>query len=207
MHELELDLSQLSVKNEDLSLRVLEELGIDLAEAYENFQQEDVDWEEVRQEISELRGKIERLGNVNIDAIHEQEELEQRYEFLTDQAEDLNKSKSQLEQLINRINKPQFIDPRSVLEVVMDLRRQGIRAFPQVHPTSFWGGYMGNFNKELEVKIDGQEILPLSGIANVRTVYCNEGLGYAIYDSDEHGFHNPKGLMAEGEVDILGVGD
>jgi len=105
MHQVQLELSQLAVKKEDLAQRVAEELQIDLAEAYEDFEQENVDWDVVRQEIAELRGKIERLGNVNVDAIKEQEALEQRYEFLARQTEDLNKSKAQLEQLISRINK------------------------------------------------------------------------------------------------------
>ena len=105
MHEVQLELSQLEVRNEDLTQRIDEELGIDLVEAYENFEQEDVDWDKVREEIAELRGKIERLGNVNVDAIKEQEELGQRYEFLATQVEDLNKSKAQLEQLISRINR------------------------------------------------------------------------------------------------------
>ena len=105
MHAVELELSQLSVKDEDLRLRVQEELQIDLVEAYEIFEQEDVDWQQVREEIAELRGKIERLGNVNVDAIDQQEELEQRYEFLATQVEDLDKSKTQLEQLIGKINK------------------------------------------------------------------------------------------------------
>jgi len=105
MHQVQLELSQLAVKKEDLAQRVAEELQIDLAEAYEDFEQENVDWDVVRQEIAELRGKIERLGNVNVDAIKEQEALEQRYDFLARQTEDLNKSKAQLEQLISRINK------------------------------------------------------------------------------------------------------
>ena len=105
IHQVQLDLSQLTVKDEDLTQRVAEELQIDLANAYEDFEHAHVDWDQVQQEITELRGKIERLGNVNVDAIHEQEELQQRYEFLAGQAEDLNKSKAQLEQLINRINR------------------------------------------------------------------------------------------------------
>ncbi|MBW8017537.1 MAG: chromosome segregation protein SMC [Planctomycetes bacterium] len=105
MHSVELDLSQLTVKNEDLTQRVSEELGLDLAEAYQNFEELQVDWNEVRDEIKDLRGKISRLGNVNVDAIEELQELEDRYEFLSEQVEDLNESKLQLEQLINKINK------------------------------------------------------------------------------------------------------
>jgi chromosome segregation protein len=105
MHQLELELSQLQVKEEDLTLRVREELQIELSEAYRNFQQDEIDWEQVREEIADLRGKIERLGNVNVDAIDQQTDLEERFEFLSAQVEDLNQSKTQLEQLIARINK------------------------------------------------------------------------------------------------------
>jgi chromosome segregation protein len=105
VHEVQLELSQLAVKDEDLTQRVLDELQIDLAQAYENFNQENVDWQKVQDEITELKAKIERLGNVNVDAIQQQDELEQRYDFLASQVEDLNKSKAQLEQLISKINK------------------------------------------------------------------------------------------------------
>jgi chromosome segregation protein len=103
--ELKIELSQLEVKNEDLVARVQEELEIDLVKAYEDYKDEEVDWEKVREEIVELRSKIERLGNVNVDAIAEQESLEQRHEFLTGQVEDLNSSRRQLQQLISRLNK------------------------------------------------------------------------------------------------------
>jgi chromosome segregation protein len=103
--QLRIELGQGQVKVADLIERVEEELQIDLAEAYENYSDEDVDWQQVRDEMKELRSKIDRLGNVNLDAIDEQENLEERNQFLTDQLSDLNKSKAQLQQLINRLNK------------------------------------------------------------------------------------------------------
>jgi len=105
INELKIELSQLEVKQQDLIERVQEQLQIDLAEAYENYSQEDVDWDKVKEEIAELRGKIERLGNVNIDAIDEQETLEKRHDFLSEQVHDLNSSRGQLQQLISRLNK------------------------------------------------------------------------------------------------------
>jgi len=105
INELKIELSQLEVKQQDLVERVQEQLQIDLAEAYENYSHEEVDWDKVREEIAELRGKIERLGNVNIDAIDEQETLEKRHNFLSSQVQDLNSSRGQLQQLINRLNK------------------------------------------------------------------------------------------------------
>ncbi|MDD5135521.1 MAG: hypothetical protein PHP01_08945, partial [Phycisphaerae bacterium] len=105
IHQVKLELSQLEVKSADLIQRVTEELQMDLAAEYENYLAEDVNWDSVRDEIADLRGKIERLGNVNVDAIEQQEELEKRNEFLTTQIDDLNNSKNQLTGLINRLNK------------------------------------------------------------------------------------------------------
>jgi len=102
--ELKIELGQLQVKIDALLEKASEQLQMDLRTAYENYTESQVDWEQVRQEIAELRGKIDRLGNVNLDAITEQEGLEQRNEFLTSQLQDLNTSKTQLQQLINRLN-------------------------------------------------------------------------------------------------------
>jgi len=105
INELKIELSQLEVKQQDMVERVREDLQIDLAEAYKNYTDQEVDWERIKEEIVELRGKIERLGNVNVDAIDEQETLENRHNFLSSQVNDLNSSRAQLQQLINRLNK------------------------------------------------------------------------------------------------------
>ncbi len=153
MNEVKIALGQLSVKNEDLSERVADELGIDLAQAYEDFEQEDVDWEQVREEISQLRGKIERLGNVNVDAIAECDELAERYEFLATQVEDINKSKSQLEQLINKIN----AQSREKFRVTFEEVRQN---FQIVFRKLFGGGKADVFLEDPDDLLDsGIEIL------------------------------------------------
>jgi chromosome segregation protein len=105
INDLKIELGQLDVRQQDLITRVRDELQIDLLQSYTNYQDTAVDWEKVREQIGELRGKIERLGNVNLDAITEQEDLEKRHDFLTTQLEDLNSGKCQLQQLINRLNK------------------------------------------------------------------------------------------------------
>jgi chromosome segregation protein len=105
INELRIELGQLDVRQQDLVARVKDELQIDLAEAFAHRTTGDVDWEQVKTEITELRGKIERLGNVNLDAIQEQEALEERHNFLATQVQDLTESKTQLEQLISKLNK------------------------------------------------------------------------------------------------------
>ncbi|MCH7918545.1 MAG: chromosome segregation protein SMC [Planctomycetes bacterium] len=105
LNDLRVQLGQLEVKQQDLVERIKDELQIDLEEAHETHEKQDMDWESVRDEINQLRGKIERLGNVNVDAIEEQERLEERHEFMSRQVEDLHQSKEQLEQLIHKLDK------------------------------------------------------------------------------------------------------
>ncbi len=109
LHELQMRLSETRVRREELVDRVLDELQIDLPDVYEkgfdeSGAQDATHWEAVGTEIAELRGKIDRLGNVNLDAIAEQEELEGRLSFLTTQLDDLTGSQHQLEQLIKKLN-------------------------------------------------------------------------------------------------------
>ena len=105
IHELKIQISQVEVRRDDLCVNVKNDLDMDIVEAYEGYEHGDIDWDQVRDEIVELKQKIDRLGNVNVDAIDEQVALEERNEFLSKQVEDLNQSKSQLEQLINKINR------------------------------------------------------------------------------------------------------
>jgi len=63
------------------------------------------DWDAVAEQVEELQTKIDQMGPVNLVAIEEYEETEQRHAFLTEQHEDLVKAKDELLQVIDRINK------------------------------------------------------------------------------------------------------
>jgi hypothetical protein len=54
--------------------------------------------------------------------------------------------------------------------------------------------------------VDGQKVVPLANIADRTIVNCNESGTYAIFDSDEHGFNNPRGTWSE-PLDVVIVGD
>jgi hypothetical protein len=57
------------------------------------------------------------------------------------------------------------------------------------------------------ISIDGVEVLPVGGISDRVTVLCNETGKYAIYESDERGFHNPKGIWQSSSIPVASVGD
>ncbi len=62
------------------------------------------DWNVVGEQVASLQKRIDEMGPVNLVAIEEYEETEQRFQFLTQQSDDLVKAKEQLMEVINRIN-------------------------------------------------------------------------------------------------------
>lgn len=62
------------------------------------------DWDLVQEIVNDLRQRLESMGPVNLDAIQEFEELEERHNFLETQHGDLVKSKDELLQVIQKIN-------------------------------------------------------------------------------------------------------
>jgi chromosome segregation protein len=128
------ELSEVDVRVDDLIARASEEMHMDLPAAYADYEHDEQrDWDAVADEIQELRGKIERLGNVNLDAITEQEELEKRREFLTGQLDDVHDSQKQLTDLIRRIN-------RQSREMFLDTFQQVRENFQELFRKMFGGG-------------------------------------------------------------------
>ena len=59
---------------------------------------------ELRRGVTEVRGKIRALGNVNVGAIEEYAEVRERYDFMRGQVEDVEKSKAELTGLIGKLS-------------------------------------------------------------------------------------------------------
>lgn len=58
---------------------------------------------DARRRLAEVRGKIRALGSVNVSAIEEYKEVSERYEFMSAQIADIEKSKAELEKLISEL--------------------------------------------------------------------------------------------------------
>jgi chromosome segregation protein len=63
-----------------------------------------VDEVALREQLQKIREKLDRLGPINLAAIQEHQELDERYRFLTTQEQDLSTSISSLKEIIQRIN-------------------------------------------------------------------------------------------------------
>ncbi len=58
-----------------------------------------------RRRLNELKRGIKSLGNVNVSAIEEYKEVSERYAFMSEQVEDVEKSKKEIERLIINLTK------------------------------------------------------------------------------------------------------
>jgi hypothetical protein len=80
-------------------------------------------------------------------------------------------------------------------------------AYPSIHPQTFIdiSPAFPEYRALPLPVVSGEPVHPLSGLANVPTVYCIEDDGWMVFDADDHGYTNPPGL--NGPVDAIIVGD
>ncbi|PWU06277.1 MAG: chromosome segregation protein SMC [Verrucomicrobia bacterium] len=69
-----------------------------------DVQEPEISWSQVEDLVKELTERIESVGPVNLEAIQEFDELEQRHGFLEQQNHDLIASKAELLEVISKIN-------------------------------------------------------------------------------------------------------
>lgn len=62
------------------------------------------DWDFIENAVRDMKQRLDAMGPVNLDAIQEYQELEERYNFLQQECDDLNKAKADLLAIIQRIN-------------------------------------------------------------------------------------------------------
>jgi hypothetical protein len=97
-------------------------------------------------------------------------------------------------------------DTRNKLEVIRDLQSRGLDAVPSIPPLELMP-LQSDGTRRSVLTLDGAEVLPHGGMSNKVTVYCNESGTHEWYESDEHGFHNPKGVWSAAQMDIVALGD
>lgn len=88
-------------------------------------------------------------------------------------------------------------DTRDKITVLNQIRAKGVPAYPSLIPDQ----YLPNLAQQK------QAIFPLGGISNSTTVFCNENGYWAIYESDEQGYNNPRHLHDKEPFEIAIIGD
>lgn len=147
LHTLELSLETTRIERTNLADRIRDDYGIELAslEMPAQSEEEQQQREETEQQISDLRRKINNIGNVNLEALEELDELEVRFKTLSDQFEDLSNAKKSLESIITRID----ADSRRLFQETLDT----VRGHFQVLFRKLFGGGQGDILLEEGVDI------------------------------------------------------
>jgi len=136
------DLGALNLRCQEVAMR-LEALDEQTRERYADvttvaallsqFHQRPLAGEVEDTRIRELRGLVERMGDINLTAIEESAALQGRYDFLTTQKADLESAVGRLETAIDKINRASRKRFREVFEAVN-------AKFQEVFPHLFGGG-------------------------------------------------------------------
>jgi chromosome segregation protein len=133
----ELEVSQQRLQRENIAQRIEEryhrpfpELKAQMRDVLENNRR---DMAEIEQALAGCRKKIERIGEVNLGAIAEYEQLKTRFDFLTSQRDDLVKAIDDLHKVIRKIN-------RITQERFMQTFTQVNDKLNEVFPRLFEGG-------------------------------------------------------------------
>ena len=124
---------------------------MDLKEVSSEVPVERVSREDLLREIEELRSRLERMGEVNLAAIGEYEELTTRFQFMSRQKEDLEKAIADLQQTIVKLNRICRLRFKEGFEEINE-------KFEKIFPRLFRGGkarlVLTDENDYLETGVD-----------------------------------------------------
>lgn len=135
LNESQIKLEQVGENLQNLVNQMFEKYNTDLTTDYKNFVDlfNTDDSEEIEASAKDIKDKIIKMGEVNLSAIGEFDDIKTRYEFLSSQEKDLIKAKSQLERVIVRIDKICSTRFKETFEAVNE-------RFKKVFPVLFGGG-------------------------------------------------------------------
>jgi hypothetical protein len=94
-------------------------------------------------------------------------------------------------------------DRRTRIEVIKDLRAEGIQAYPAMGAMAM---RLTQAQDGPGITIEDQPVVPLANLADRLVVDCNESGTWSMFQTDERGFNNPPGLWQQ-PIDVAAVGD
>lgn len=124
---------ELALELEHLVASVAERFQVNLVEAVGEYHQRGPLEAEAKEKLQDLRGQLEKMGEVNVTAIEEHEEIRERYAFLSKQKLDLEASLQQLRDAIEKIDETSRLRFKETFDVVNE-------KFQAVFPRLFGGG-------------------------------------------------------------------
>ncbi|HEX8237269.1 MAG TPA: chromosome segregation protein SMC [Abditibacteriaceae bacterium] len=103
LHKIEIRLTSTQTEMQDMERRFGEEFSLSVEEALPR--RDDIEGKQLAlDEIEVLKDKVGALGNVNVGAIQQHEQVKERLDFLSTQKADLDSARTQLEEIIADID-------------------------------------------------------------------------------------------------------
>lgn len=148
VHSIELRISELKMRKENLLERIDEEYNVQLKR---DHTQEEFDVDETRQRVDDIKERLRSIGPVNLLALKEYEQEKERSDFLHSQRADLLKARENLTETIDIINK-------TAREKFLETFENVQKNFTNVFKSFFEGGraslVLREGNDPLEADID-----------------------------------------------------
>lgn len=125
--------NEFRVRIDALVERVRQDHDLDLAEVSseaaesEEHDLDNLDLDAMEKEVEEIRRRLQALGNVNLNAITELEEVEQHVEFMRTQEQDLLQAKADLEKAIEELDELSTSRFAEAFEVIRENFREIFR--------------------------------------------------------------------------------
>lgn len=88
----ELDLAGITSVLEASASSYMDKYGIDISADYLSYAEKDKEPRRIKEEMNKIESKLDDLGPINLNAMNDYKEAEERYKFLTDQRSDLEGS-------------------------------------------------------------------------------------------------------------------
>lgn len=97
----ELDLAGVTSVLEASAVTYMDKYGIDISADYLSHAEKDKEPRRIKEEMNRIENKLDELGPINLNAMNDYKEAEERYKFLTDQRSDLEGSIDDINSFIN----------------------------------------------------------------------------------------------------------
>ncbi len=131
--DLEIQINRMDVKLDNM----LERLSSEYEMTYDRAKKEyslDIEPDDARLKVNTFRANIKRIGMVNLDSIEEYQRVNTRYEFLTNQKEDLLKAEDALLEIMNEMDEVMKEEFKTTFEKIRE-------EFQKVFKELFIGGH------------------------------------------------------------------
>ena len=209
LRNLEISVNRLDVKLDNLLNTLTENYSMTYEKAKENYKL-DIDYNKAKTEVNKLKKIIKEIGAVNPNAPEEYEKVNERYEFLTKQINDLNNAENTLLEIIEEMDKVMIKEFKQNFEIIN-------KHFKETFKELFKGGMaelkLTEPNNILETGVDiiasppGKKLSSINLLSGGEKTLTAISLLFAIIKSKPSPFcvlDEVEAALDESNVDVFG---